>query len=246
MPSMQSMIIGRQHIVELLGLEEPTVSKKHAELHAILYDQEDHNVAPLVYVKCLSRNTIVIRKGSSQIEIDVKLTKLSPPHLLHDDDVLFLSPTVPVRIVLSQEPHHTMTDVQARELESLNSGFKITRSIGNGSQGTVHVAVQQRSGRQVACKIIDVQKYDSLAADEACMLLSEDRHVKKSVLFSPVRNDHGNFYAQKLKSETAKLLKKKIAQSREEWLIQRDLAHIHFSGAHHWRRSILLSRIASK
>ncbi|KAF2158104.1 kinase-like protein [Myriangium duriaei CBS 260.36] len=233
----KSLEFGRTHIAELLGLEEPTISSRHVEFHPILFDKSDQQIPPLLYAKCRSLNEFVIEKmnivPSMTETLKIKVNRHSPPHLLDDGDVLWLSPTVPVQVKVCQAAFSRLDPRQVEEIKSLQCGYTITqRQIGVGSHGAVLVALKLPPGRQLACKVIDLHKYSIIARDEA---LKELGQVFKSHHFAKAQhatNLNDELYTKKLKTEWKRLLLKKLEQCRDEFRIHKDLSH-HVGGFEH-------------
>ena len=95
------------------------LSKKHVEFHPIVFDQQASSVPPLVYIKCLSRNSIDVQKRSEDSDrpTKLKLSYKSAPYLLNQGDVVLISPVLHARLDLYHSNNDAVTARQRKELK---------------------------------------------------------------------------------------------------------------------------------
>jgi len=142
----------------------------HLRIHCILYDQEpDSNVAPFVYATDLSANGTYLKKSNLECTASQGagiLMGRNSTFLLDDGDELSISdtvtliyhPTTPVQLI-------KLTTAQERERQTFASRFLVTgRLLGEGGYGKVLVGIDQDTQRQLACKIIRIDKLHNKTA----------------------------------------------------------------------------------
>jgi serine/threonine protein kinase len=150
--------------------DDLTISRLHLRIHCILYDQDpDSNIAPFVYATDLSANGTYLKKSNAECTASQDpgiLMGKNATFLLDDEDELHISETVTL-IYFSKrsvEPVK-LTPIQERERQVFASRYLVTgRLLGEGGYGKVLVGVNQETQRQLACKIIRLDKlWDKLA-----------------------------------------------------------------------------------
>jgi len=153
-------------------ISDPRVSKNHFRLYSVVYDPTNLNeIQPLIYCEDLeSTNGTYINNeciGICGVE--------NRAHLLDDGDIIEIKPFWKYRFCQLYGP--TINPVQSRqgdlqvlhtplELHSFLTAFKhfedrytITdRLLGTGQYGKVYLAKELATSRQVACKIVDLNK----------------------------------------------------------------------------------------
>ena len=122
-------------------------------------DNDEQQVAPMVYVRVLSSNQVrFCRAGVDSDDDGYMLSKLDPDVLLNHGDVLHLTPDI--SIVFQAEGHCAAQPIEAdrirlAELKRFSNQFLVSgRRLGVGGNASVFVAVKQLTKRQVACKIV--------------------------------------------------------------------------------------------
>ncbi|KAK5706837.1 hypothetical protein LTR97_001829 [Elasticomyces elasticus] len=156
--------IGRKTIQRFLGIEDMTISSHHLHLHCVIYGEGDGEVssavAPLVYVRVLSSNSVYLKSSGSNNPSDVcTLRRDSGDILLNDGDVLQLTLTTSIEFKANISVPSGLNDVRRQEIERFSKQFTVhDRVLGSGGFASVLVAVKQSTKRQVACKIISVPR----------------------------------------------------------------------------------------
>ncbi|KAK5699321.1 hypothetical protein LTR17_023343 [Elasticomyces elasticus] len=154
--------IGRKMIQRFLGIKDMTISSHHLHLHCVVYGEGDgevsSGVAPLVYVRVLSSNSVYLKSSGSNNPSDIRtLRRDSGDILLNDGDVLQLTSTTSIEFKANISVPSGLNHVRRQEIERFSEQFKVhDRVLGSGGFASVLVAVKQSTKRQVACKIIPV------------------------------------------------------------------------------------------
>ena len=157
--------LGRDQVNSILGLNDGTISKHHLRIHCVTYD--DNPVAaiePLVYVRILSRHGARL---SSQTAPDGSnstcfLQHGHPSVLLNHGDTLHLSSNVSVTYEAvpqkSKQLKRLGSTAQA-EAKLFEKQYTITpRALGAGGFASVFLAINMKTRRQVACKVVPLPK----------------------------------------------------------------------------------------
>ncbi|KAI2487378.1 meiosis-specific serine/threonine-protein kinase mek1 [Pyrenophora tritici-repentis] len=150
--------------------EDLTISRVHLRIHCILYDQDpDSTIAPFVYATDLSANGTYLKRSNLECTASQGpgiLMGRNSTFLLDDRDEISISETVTL-IYRSKSPLQLMslTALQEKERQTFASRFLVTgRLLGEGGYGKVLVGINQNTQRQLACKIIRIDKlYNTLA-----------------------------------------------------------------------------------
>ncbi|KAI9877518.1 MAG: hypothetical protein M1830_003714 [Pleopsidium flavum] len=140
------VLIGRNKEVCDLIPDDPTVSNQHLRVYSILYDQdEDSDIAPLVYAEDLSRNGTywngaLIGRGNGGV-------------LLSNGDNLRISPRLSLVYYGTDLPKSESLDhIQEQEKKVLPLSLAKTDEL------TREALPETTTGRQLACKIVDLRK----------------------------------------------------------------------------------------
>lgn len=157
--------IGRETVQECLGVEDRCISKHHLRIHCVKYaDEDEHKIAPMVWARVLSNNAILFnRNGIDNEDGGILVDKDHGDVLLNHGDTMIL--TSKIRIVYAVlEEHHsgssTMDASQIAELtefaqHKLAQRYRISqRVLGVGGYAKVFVANDQKTGKQLACKVV--------------------------------------------------------------------------------------------
>ncbi|KAE8870029.1 hypothetical protein PTNB29_00373 [Pyrenophora teres f. teres] len=150
--------------------EDLTISRVHLRIHCILYDEDpDSTIAPFLYATDLSANGTYLKKKNSECTASQGpgiLMGRNGTFLLEDGDEISISDTVTLiyRARRSLKPM-SLTTTQEKERQTFASRFLITgRLLGEGGYGKVLVGIKQDTQRQLACKIIRIDKlYNNIA-----------------------------------------------------------------------------------
>jgi len=122
-------------------------------------DGENHEVAPMIYVRVLSRNKVgLVRRDGGNFSPKIALRNTDGDVLLNHGDMLSLTPAVSVLFSTSfqeVERFSGLDNVQREEVQYFNSSYHISnRAIGSGGQSKVFCATECSTQHQVACKIV--------------------------------------------------------------------------------------------
>ncbi|KAF2766784.1 kinase-like protein [Teratosphaeria nubilosa] len=165
--------IGRKDIMEVWGTCEQTISTHHLRFRCIMFEDDDdeQRVAPLVYMRVLSCNPVVLkRSGFNSPGDETCLTRESGDVLLNHDDELQLTRDISCTFVLANVENlrlDALTNDARAEVHQFRRQYHVTgRVLGSGGQAAVVLAVKQSTKKQIACKIVPmVEKRDRLARE---------------------------------------------------------------------------------
>lgn len=126
------------------------VSNIHLRIYSIIFDQENPTqVAPLVYVQDLSRNGVFWN--------GLKIGKASGGFLLSDGDMVNVCSSVMIEYRGERVLQTTFDQVQIQEMKHFEKQYSITnRTLGCGAYGRVHMSIDKKKKRQLACKIVNL------------------------------------------------------------------------------------------
>lgn len=149
--------LGRRDVADDLGRDALSVSTHHLRFRCVNYEEDGHiKVAPMVYVRVLSKNTVWL--SSSQQNGATSLCRDDTDVLLNNEDTLYLTDTISVQFRVEgncgvEVPGLSKT--HKRELNYFADRYQvIDRRLGAGGHASVFVAIEKRTKRQVACKVV--------------------------------------------------------------------------------------------
>ncbi|PYH41728.1 serine/threonine-protein kinase [Aspergillus saccharolyticus JOP 1030-1] len=132
----------------------PGISRRHLKIETIIYDRENlDDVPPLVYAECKSVHTTIHWNG---FPMDTARRKV----LLADGDILNLNGEICLIFNHHNRNAHDTGpgETQSREITLMSCELQITRrKLGSGGNGTVYMAYRRDNGRQMACKVVNIQ-----------------------------------------------------------------------------------------
>ncbi|KAF9695264.1 hypothetical protein EKO04_007163 [Ascochyta lentis] len=147
--------------------DDLAISREHLRIHCILYEQDPiSDIAPFVYATDLSANGTHLKKANAECTGSQGrgvLMGKSGTFLLDNGDELQLSETVTlVYRSFGTVKQSVLTSTQERERAVLSSRYLITgRLLGEGGYGKVLIGIDQKTQRQLACKVVNLEKlYD--------------------------------------------------------------------------------------
>ncbi|OTA66590.1 kinase-like protein [Hypoxylon sp. EC38] len=153
----RSITVGRDHHENDISINNPYVSRKHLVIYSVIYDLNDiQNQSPLIYVRdCQSLAGTYV----DEVCIGNKDKGASPGFYLSRDVIITIKPHWRFRV--SFLDHHEikspLTAIQLKESSLFNHRYIISnRILGSGAFASVHLAVDAKTGRQLACKIHDL------------------------------------------------------------------------------------------
>ena len=156
--------LGRDQVNSILGVNDGTISNHHLRFHCVTYDENPvAAIEPLVYVRTLSRHgarlTQTAPDGSNSTCF---LQHGHPSVLLNQGDTLHLSSHVSVTyeaVPQKSKQLKRLGSVAQAEAKLFDKQYTITpRALGAGGFASVFLAINMKSRRQVACKIVPLPK----------------------------------------------------------------------------------------
>lgn len=148
-----------------------TISREHLRIHCILYEQDPiSEVAPFVYATDVSANGTYLKKSNTDCTGSqgrgISMGR-NGSFLLDHGDELQLSGTVTLIYQSFGAVKQTaLTVTQEREKTVLSSRYLITgRLLGEGGYGKVLIGIDQITQRQLACKMVNLEKLYDRHAD---------------------------------------------------------------------------------
>ncbi|EER27381.1 Protein kinase domain containing protein [Coccidioides posadasii C735 delta SOWgp] len=161
------LLIGRSPKLCQVVVNDPRVSKKHLRIYAIVFDQDnpDH-IAPLVYAQDISLNG-TLWNGR-------RISRRTGSVLLSDGDTFELCEHVIFTFTATKQGQDVLSTAQLKEAKvrysmcqlidvyadmskEFRHEYSITdRMLGSGAYGQVCMAINQRDGTQLACKVVDL------------------------------------------------------------------------------------------
>ncbi|KAH8198697.1 hypothetical protein TruAng_007156 [Truncatella angustata] len=237
-----SFTVGRssEKNIDLICLDHPMISWKHFQLYNVVFE-EGNNQSPMVYVRDLQSLNGIFVNGRS---ISSKSRQPSPGHLLSDGDIIKIEPYWEFEISLFNPKSSPLKDIQYEEAKLFRNRYIITDQIlGHGNQGTIHLAVDVNCGKQLACKIMDLdpagareeqnhlREVDVLAKTRQPGLLSFEyafRSVHTIYLFTELATGGDLFSklaSEPLSEKEAKFVAHQIVKCVYYLHDKRDLAH---------------------
>lgn len=159
---------------QALGVEDRCISKHHLKIHCVKYEDDDEKVAPMVWARVLSNNAIIFRRnGLDDEEGGVPLSKEHGAFLLNEGDSIQLTSNIWVEFELPRDGRRSdppqLDSSQRAEIPIFAHRYRLTtRVLGFGGYAAVYVANDEKTGKQVACKI--VKQPDNLDEDHELRL----------------------------------------------------------------------------
>ncbi|KAK1813110.1 hypothetical protein LTR12_012495 [Friedmanniomyces endolithicus] len=171
--------VGRKDVQRAFGIEDKTISSHHLHFHCVVYGESDGElhtgVAPLVYVRILSANSVNLSPlGSNNPSDGIMLCRASGDVLLNHGDVLQITPNISIQFRAKLQVDSGLDSLRQEETKRFSSQFSvIDRVLGHGGHGSVFVAVKRSTSRQVACKIVEVPNITRAAPQADFTALAE-------------------------------------------------------------------------
>ncbi|KAF3770357.1 hypothetical protein M406DRAFT_14904, partial [Cryphonectria parasitica EP155] len=127
------------------------VSRNHMEFYSILFED---GCDRLVYVRDRQSDNGTFVNG---IRIG-RPDKVEPGRLLEHGDTVTMKPYLSFKVKLPFQKRVEMTPIQKEEVKLFDGKYKVTDIIlGQGASAEVRLAYDMKTGKQVACKIYDLQ-----------------------------------------------------------------------------------------
>ncbi|KXT00342.1 hypothetical protein AC578_5878 [Pseudocercospora eumusae] len=150
--------IGREGIFKILDIQDGCISKHHLRIHCVVYGDDDVlEVAPMVYMKVLSMNPVVLRRRMRDgLGQPITVTNRDGHVLLNRGDSVQLTHRINMVFkpqLVTDEPEF---DETCRiESAAFANQYQLTdRILGKGGFAAVYFAIKKNTGQQFACKVI--------------------------------------------------------------------------------------------
>ncbi|UPX12609.1 Non-specific serine/threonine protein kinase [Ascochyta rabiei] len=188
------------HVSRYSWHDDLTISREHLRIHCILYEQDPiSDIAPFVYATDLSTNGTHMKKSNAECTGSQGrgvLMGKNGTFLLDDGDELQLSETVTlIYHSFGTVRKSVLTQTQERERAILSSRYLVTgRLLGEGGYGKVLIGIDQKTQRQLACKIINLEKlYNRRTMAHLYMPTSEEQTGSSQAINQLPDNVHSCF-----------------------------------------------------
>ncbi|KAM0719160.1 hypothetical protein Q7P37_005065 [Cladosporium fusiforme] len=151
---------GREQVGKSLGLDDSTISRHHLRFHCVTFGENNiAPVAPMVYVRTISRHRVHLTQVASNGSTSTCfLERGQPSVLLNHGDLLQLSSKIFLRydgLVEEEDEQSSLEPVMKAEARCFEKQYTIIpRTLGSGGFASVFLAINNKSRRQVACKIV--------------------------------------------------------------------------------------------
>ncbi|ROW17751.1 hypothetical protein VPNG_00519 [Cytospora leucostoma] len=156
-------------------IDDLAVSRNHIEFYSVIFDDTGHHPA-MVYVRDRQSNngTLVndepISKGGGSI---------TPARLLQNGDTITIPPNVTFRFIQPMTPKETLSSIQSEEVKIFGDRFTITdRTVGSGASARVHLAIDRKTGEQIACKVYDLYSTEKAGQKDSIQRLMQETSVR--------------------------------------------------------------------
>lgn len=156
----QELLIGRDDRTCDIVLTDPTVSNQHLQIYTIVYAEENHQRI-FTYAKDLSTNGSYWRYKHGNVWKELPIGK-GKAVLLSDGDKVRLCNGSTFTFQSIPQPSQCLEEVrigQDKDVKLFINLFRIMgQKLGSGAYGEVWMAVDNFNQRQVACKIVKLNK----------------------------------------------------------------------------------------
>ncbi|KAI0434092.1 kinase-like domain-containing protein [Xylaria sp. FL1042] len=155
----QPVRVGRDIEQNDISILHPNVSRRHLTIYSIEYEE---NAKPLVYVR--DYNSLC---GTYVDSTCPRSTRVSPTsgYLLSQGGIIRIKPYWEFHVYLlgTQTIGSSLGQLRTRETGLFRTRFLITtQTLGSGALAAVHLAINLKTGHQVACKIHRLDRFRSL------------------------------------------------------------------------------------
>ncbi|GAD97402.1 serine/threonine protein kinase, putative [Paecilomyces variotii No. 5] len=142
--SEEVIYVGRDYRKCQYVIDDPVISNRHLRIYTIIFDHENPGeVAPLVYAQDLSRNGISWNNNW--------VDKSNGSVLLSDGDALTLAGRFHILFQCAPTTVEPFDKIKYLEMKAFEGQYVVTqRKLGSGAYGQVHMAVNKKTGQQVA------------------------------------------------------------------------------------------------
>ncbi|KAI1808003.1 kinase-like protein [Daldinia bambusicola] len=195
----RAITVGRDHHVNDISINHPNVSRNHFVIYSIIYELNDvQNQPHLVYVRdCKSlEGTYVGQKCIGNKEDGV-----AQGFYISRDVVITVKPYWRFRVSLlyNTELKYPLNSVQLKESGLFRHQYLITdRTLGRGTFANVHLALDVNTGKQLACKIHDLDRIRCLSPSDDIIrriknetdLLGKLNHPNMPTFIYAFRSEH--------------------------------------------------------
>jgi hypothetical protein len=156
--------IGREQVSSILGINDGTISKHHLSIHCVTYDENPvAAIEPLVYIRILSRHGARLTQTAPDGSNSTCFFQHGHPSvLLNHGDIIHLCSNISVKyetVPQQSDQHKRLGRVAQAEAKLFDKQYTIMpRALGAGGFASVFLAINVKSHRQVACKIVPLPK----------------------------------------------------------------------------------------
>ncbi|KAI1467132.1 kinase-like protein [Daldinia caldariorum] len=196
----RAITVGRDHHVNDISINHPNVSRNHFVIYSIIYELNDIQKQPhLVYVRdCNSLEGTYI----DQKCIGNKKDGAAQGFYISRDVVIMVKPYWRFRVSLlyNTELKYPLNSVQLKESGLFRHQYLITdRTLGRGTFANVHLALDVKTGKQLACKIHDLDRISRMLTPSRDVLqriknetdiLGKLRHPNLPTFIYAFRSEH--------------------------------------------------------
>ncbi|KAI0128462.1 kinase-like domain-containing protein [Xylariales sp. AK1849] len=139
-------------------VDHPYVSRVHFEIYSVLFEVDVVNqpYQPMIYVR--DRQSLSGTSVNGHL-IGSKTHGISPGYLLSQGDVIDIGPywRFQVCLLCIEGSSAPLKGIQCQEVKIFSDRYAITdRIIGTGGFGRIHLAIEVKTGRQLVCKILNL------------------------------------------------------------------------------------------
>ncbi|TAQ83849.1 hypothetical protein B7494_g7825 [Chlorociboria aeruginascens] len=155
----EDIIIGRDEKCVCV-IKDDRVSKQHIRIYSIIYDRdsdESSRLPPLIYCEDLQSVNGTYVNGT----LIGMLGREKVGHLLCDGDVIEIGPHWKFTFRQPLQQQTCRSNVQEEDIKYFNDTYNVTNLVlGSGHSGSVYLANEISTSRQLACKIISLEVPD--------------------------------------------------------------------------------------
>ena len=182
--------IGRQHFIDAFRIKEHTISTHHLRFRCVVFnDETDEYVAPMVYARVLSSNSVqLIRHNSPLDDAGVTVKNTDQDILLEHGDRIQLTSQMSLTFAATRPLDcriNGLDSIQTAEAQKFRDQLVLRdRKLGSGGNASVFFAQKSSTGELVACKIVplpytQVSKSRRLYQNQKLTKQERDHELKK-------------------------------------------------------------------
>ncbi|KAH8588385.1 kinase-like domain-containing protein [Bisporella sp. PMI_857] len=168
----RDIVVGRdpskcQHVIM-----DERVSKQHFRIYSILYEAQSSNFPPLIYCEDLESYNGTYANG----DLIGKIAQERMGYLLCDGDVIEIRPYWRFRFRQTDHQLSTRSKAEWDDLKYFQDRYQVSeRTLGEGQYGGVFLATELDTRKQLACKIIDLERAMKNLGDRSVITSARER-----------------------------------------------------------------------